>query len=65
VWPVLVTAAAGAAHLAVALRADRLVATVGEARLAAAIFAERGAVPLPAADRFDLDNVVVAAVPAG
>jgi hypothetical protein len=56
VWPALVTAAAGAAHLAVALRTDRFVATVGEARLAAAIFGERGAqvgdIPLPAADRF-------------
>ena len=42
-WPVLVAAAAAAAHLAVAVRGDRFVATVGEARLAAATFAARGA----------------------
>ena len=42
-WPALVAAAAAAAHLAVAVRGDRFVATVGEARLAAATFAARGA----------------------
>jgi hypothetical protein len=55
-WPALVGAAAAAVHLAVALRGDRFVATVGEARMAAAAFAARGAelgdITLPAADRF-------------
>ena len=52
-----------AAHLAVAMRTDRFVATVGEARLAAATFAERGAevgdIPLPAADRFAVRQLAV------
>ncbi len=54
-----------------ALRADRFVATVGEARLAAAAFAARGAdvgaVPLPAADSFAVRQLAVVAtlLPAG
>ncbi len=62
-WPALVAAAAGAAHLAVAVRGDRFVATVGEARLAAATFAARGAelgeVALPSADRFAVRQFAV------
>ena len=42
-WPALVAAAAAAAHIAVATRVDQFVATVGEARFAAAAFAARGA----------------------
>jgi hypothetical protein len=60
---VLVAAAATAAHLAVAMRSDRFVATVGEARLAAATFAARGAdlgdIALPAADRFAVRQFAV------
>lgn len=52
----LAAAASVAAHVAVGLRLDRLVATAGEARLAAAAYAVRrpelGAVPLPLADAF-------------
>ena len=59
----LVAAAAAAAHLAVAMRSDRFVATVGEARLAAATFAARGAdlgdIALPAADRFAVRQFAV------
>lgn len=59
----LVAAAAAAAHLAVALRGDRFVATVGEARLAAAAFAARGTelgdITLPAADRFAVRQFAV------
>jgi hypothetical protein len=59
----LVAAASLAAHVAVALRADRFVATVGEARLAAAAFAARGAelgdVGLPAADTFAVRQLAV------
>jgi len=60
---VLVAAAAAAAHLAVAVRGDRFVATVGEARLAAATFAARGAelgdITLPSADRFAVRQFAV------
>jgi hypothetical protein len=63
VWPALVAATAAAAHVAVARRVDRLVATVGEARLAAATFAARGAevgeVALPAADGFAVRQLAV------
>ena len=52
-----------AAHLAVAVRGDRFVATVGEARLAAATFAARGTelgdITLPAADRFAVRQFAV------
>ncbi len=54
-----------------ALRTDRFVATVGEARFAAAAFAARGAdvgtVPLPAADSFAVRQLAVVAtlLPAG
>jgi hypothetical protein len=62
-WPALVIAASAAAHVAVALRADRFVATVGEARLAAAAFAARGAeigdIALPAADSFAVRQLAV------
>ena len=62
-WPALVAAAAAAAHLAVAVRGDRFVATVGEARLAAATFAARGTelgdITLPAADRFAVRQFAV------
>ena len=62
-WPALVAAAAAAAHLAVAVRGDRFVATVGEARLAAATFAARGAelgdITLPSADRFAVRQFAV------
>ena len=62
-WPALVAAAAAAAHLAVAVRGDRFVATVGEARLAAASFAARGAelgdITLPSADRFAVRQFAV------
>jgi hypothetical protein len=64
-WPALVAAAAGAAHVAMALRVDRFVATAGEARLAAAAFAARGAdlgaVALPAADSFAVRQLAVVA----
>jgi hypothetical protein len=60
---VLAAAAAAAAHLAVAVRGDRFVATVGEARLAAAAFAARGTelgdITLPAADRFAVRQFAV------
>jgi hypothetical protein len=60
---VLVAAASAAAHLAAAARTDRLVATVGEARFAAATVATRGAelgaVPLPAADGFAVRQLAV------
>ena len=62
-WPALVAAAAAAAHLAVALRGDRFVATAGEARLAAATFAARGTelgdIALPAPDRFAVRQFAV------
>jgi hypothetical protein len=58
-----VAASAAAAHVAVALRADRFVATVGEAHLAAATLAARGAelgdVGLPAADVFAVRQLAV------
>ena len=50
-------------HLAVAVRGDRFVATAGEARLAAATFAARGAelgdIALPAPDRFAVRQFAV------
>ncbi|HEX8519957.1 MAG TPA: hypothetical protein VF667_10235, partial [Pseudonocardia sp.] len=70
-WPALVAAAAVAAHLAAADGVDRLVATAGEARLAAAAFALRGAdlgaVPLPAADGVAVRQLaaLTALLPAG
>ena len=55
--------AAAVAHLTVAVRGDRFVATVGEAHLAAAAFAARGTelgeVALPAADRFAVRQFAV------
>src|SRR6185436_6788143 len=64
-WPALVAAATAAAHVAVAKNADQFVATAGEARLAAATFAARGAdfgaVTLPAADSFAVRQLAVVA----
>ena len=58
-------AATAAAHVAVAKNADQFVATEGEARLAAATFAARGAdfgaVTLPAADSFAVRQLAVVA----
>lgn len=64
-------AATAAAHVAMALRADQFVATVGEARLAAAAFAARGTevgpVALPGPDAFAARQLAVVAtlLPAG